>query len=124
MEQLKRSFHADQLLVKIYEDKKQMGESAADFVAIHLQDTIQQKGTANLILATGASQFSLIEALKEKEIEWEKVTVFHLDEYKGISDEHPASFRKYLKERILNIVKPGKVFLINGDAENLEEEIV
>ena len=123
MEQLKRSFHADQLLVKIYEDKKQMGESAADFVAIHLQDTIQQKGTANLILATGASQFSLIEALKEKEIEWEKVTVFHLDEYKGISDEHPASFRKYLKERILNIVKPGKVFLINGDAENLEEEI-
>jgi glucosamine-6-phosphate deaminase len=65
----------------------------------------------------------LIEALKEKQIEWEKVTVFHLDEYKGISDKHPASFRKYLKERILNIVKPGKVYLINGDAENLDEEI-
>lgn len=123
MVQSKRTFHADQLLVKIYEDKKQMGESAADFVTQHLQEAIQQKGTANLILATGASQFSLIEALKEKEIEWEKVTVFHLDEYKGISDQHPASFRKYLKERILNIVKPGKVYLINGDAENLDEEI-
>ncbi len=117
------AFHADRLHVKIYNEKRDMGMAAADFVAKHIQDAIQQKGTANLILATGASQFSLIEALKEKEIEWEKVTVFHLDEYKGISDEHPASFRKYLKERILNIVKPGKVYLINGDAANLEEEI-
>lgn len=123
MVQANYSFRADQLQVKIYGEKSDMGMAAADFVAKHLQDAIQQKGTANLILATGASQFSLIEALKEKQIEWEKVTVFHLDEYKGISDKHPASFRKYLKERILNKVKPGKVYLINGDAENLEEEI-
>jgi glucosamine-6-phosphate deaminase len=44
-----------------------------------------------------------------------------LDEYKGISEQHPASFRKYLKERILNMVKPGKVYLINGEAENMDE---
>jgi glucosamine-6-phosphate deaminase len=123
MVQANYSFHADKLHVKIYEKKSDMGEAAADFVAKHIQGAIQQKGTANLILATGASQFSLIGALKEKKIEWEKVTVFHLDEYKEISDQHPASFRKYLKERILNIVKPGKVYLINGDAANLEEEI-
>jgi glucosamine-6-phosphate deaminase len=123
MVQVNYSFQADQLHVRIYEEKSEMGLAAANFVATHIQDAIEQKGTANLILATGASQFSLIEALNKKEIEWKKVTVVHLDEYKGISDQHPASFRKYLKERILNSVKPGKVYLINGDAANLEEEI-
>lgn len=119
----KQAFQADRLHVQIYDDKKDMGEAAADFVTKHLQEAIQQKGTANLILATGASQFSFLDALKNKPIDWGKITVFHLDEYKGISEEHPASFRKYLKERILNIVRPGKVYLLNGDAENLEEII-
>ena len=116
-------FQKDLLKVKIYNDKIPMGEAAAGFVAKQLADAIRQKGTANLILATGASQFSFLEALQTKNIEWDKVTVFHLDEYKGISDKHPASFRKYLKERILDLVLPGKVYLLNGDSENLEEEI-
>ena len=116
-------FQKDLLKVKIYGEKHQMGDAAADFVAEKLSEAIQQKGEANLILATGASQFEFLDALKEKDIEWEKITVFHLDEYKGISDQHPASFRKYLKERILDLIKPGKVYLINGDAEKLEEEI-
>ena len=51
-------------------------------------------------MATGASQFEMLEALtKEDGIDWSKVTVFHLDEYIGLSMDHPASFRKYLKER-------------------------
>tara|TARA_R110002050_G_scaffold91784_6_gene192546 strand:+ start:41047 stop:41826 length:780 start_codon:yes stop_codon:yes gene_type:complete len=123
MKELKRNLQKDLLKVKIYEDKKQMGEAAADFVAGKLKEAIQEKGTANLILATGASQFSFLDALKIKDIDWKKITVFHLDEYKGISDQHPASFRKYLKDRILDIVKPVKVHLINGDAENLAKEI-
>ncbi|MDX9882923.1 MAG: glucosamine-6-phosphate deaminase [Prolixibacteraceae bacterium] len=118
-----KSLKKDLLNVEIFENGKSMGVAAADFVAKNLQQAIQQRGVANLILATGASQFLFIEALKKKEIRWDKVTVFHLDEYKGISDQHPASFRKYLKERILDIVKPGKVYLINGDAENLDREI-
>lgn len=116
-------FQKDLLKVKIYEEKHQMGDAAADFVSEKISEAIQQNGEANLILATGASQFEFLDALKEKDIEWEKITVFHLDEYKGISDQHPASFRKYLKERILDLIKPGKVYLINGDAEKLEEEI-
>jgi glucosamine-6-phosphate deaminase len=59
--------------------------------------------------------------LKEKDIDWKKVIVFHLDEYRGISDAHPASFRKYLNERILNEVNPKKVYLINGDADDIED---
>lgn len=117
------AFQIDLLKVKVYQEQQQMGAAAADFVAYQLETAIRQRGSANLILATGASQFSFLEVLKEKTIEWDKITVFHLDEYKGISDKHPASFRKYLKERILDTVKPRQVYLINGDAENLEETL-
>ena len=61
--------------------------------------------------------------MQQKEIDWQKITVFHLDEYKGISDTHPASFRKYLKDRILSNVKPKQVYFLNGDAENITDEI-
>lgn len=118
-----RTLKVDNLNISVYQDSKVMGVAAADFVTKTLNETIVNKGNANLILATGASQFSFLEALKEKEIDWQRITVFHLDEYKGISDEHPASFRKYLKERILDDVAPKKIHFLNGDAEHLENEI-
>ena len=96
-----------------------MGEAAADFVSKHLKEAIQKNGTANLILATGTSQFSFLEALKIEDVDWGQITVFHLDEYIGISVQHPASFRRYLKERILDEVHPGKIYFLNGDDENL-----
>lgn len=118
-----KSFTKDLLKVRIYETSGEMGQAAAEFVAGKLAATIHKQGSANLILATGASQFGFLDALKGKTIEWDKITVFHLDEYKGLSDQHPASFRKYLRERILDIVQPEKVYLINGDAENLAETV-
>jgi len=116
-----KNLKIDNLDVLIYDEPSSMGEAAADFVANTLNKAIETKGSANLILATGASQFSFLKALKEKNIDWKKVTAFHLDEYKGMSETHPASFRKYLKERILDLVQPGKVFLLNGDSENPEQ---
>ncbi len=118
-----RKLHVADLKISIYQDAQSMGKAAADFVAKSLNKTIAEKANANLILATGASQFSFLEALKEREIDWQKITVFHLDEYKGISDRHPASFRKYLKERILDEVAPKKIHFLNGDADNLEKEM-
>lgn len=117
---MEKSFQIDNLSVKIYGQTKEMGAAAADYVTRKLKDAIEKKGRANLILATGASQFSFLEALQTKEIDWGKITVFHLDEYKGISESHPASFRKYLKERILNKVAPKKIYFLNGDAPNLQ----
>jgi glucosamine-6-phosphate deaminase len=117
-------FVKDKLKVQVYQTESDLGQAAADFTASRLQSVISEKGSANLILATGASQFSFLEALIPKNLDWKKITVFHLDEYIGISDQHPASFRRYLKERILDIVSPGKVYLINGDAQNLEEEMM
>ena len=117
-------FVKDKLKVEVYQTESDLGQAAADFTASRLQSVLSEKGSANLILATGASQFSFLEALIPKDVDWKKITVFHLDEYIGISDQHPASFRRYLKERILDIVSPGKVYLINGDAQNLDEEML
>ncbi len=118
-----KSLQADKLRVRIYGRETEMGRAAADFTASRLSSIIGKKGSANLILATGTSQFSFLEALKQKDLDWNKITVFHLDEYIGISEQHPASFRRYLRDRILDIVLPGKVYLINGDSQNLEKEM-
>lgn len=118
-----RKIKIEKLDVLVFNKVIDMGNAAANFVDGKLKEAIELKGEANLILATGSSQFSFLKALKKKDLDWQKITVFHLDEYKGISEEHPASFRKYLKERILNDVNPRKIYFLNGDADNIEKEI-
>lgn len=123
MNNLVRELQVEKLNLKVYKDETSAGAASAVFVAEKLKEVITKKGRANLILATGASQFTFLEAVKKLDVDWSKITVFHLDEYKGLPETHPASFRKYLKERIINEVKPAKVYFINGDADNLDEEI-
>ncbi len=118
-----KALNIDNLQVLVYDKPIEMGTAAADFVERKLNEAIQHKGSANLILATGASQFLFLEALEQREIDWQKIIVFHLDEYKGISDLHPASFRKYLKERILDSVSPGQIYFLHGDAEDIDLEM-
>lgn len=116
-------FQTGNLLVKIFENKNELGKAAAESVAGRLNKTVAEKGFANLILATGASQFEFLEHLQKQKIDWKKITVFHLDEYMGMSITHPASFRKYLKERILDKVQPKKVYYLEGDADDIEAEV-
>lgn len=98
---------------------KLAGKAAADLIAT----TIAQNGQANIILATGASQFETLKQLtQEKDIDWGKVVMFHLDEYIELSESSNASFRRYLKERFLEKVAPLKAsYLINGET-NPESE--
>lgn len=117
-------FQKDKLKVKIFENKDEMGKAAAVAVAEKLNVAISEKSFANLILATGASQFQFLEHLQKQKIDWKKITVFHLDEYKGMPVTHPASFRKYLKERILDKVQPKQVHYLNGDAPDAEAEVM
>ncbi len=119
-----RSFQTDALTVKVYKTKNQLGEAAAAFVADTLSRVIIKNGKANLILATGASQFEFLETFKQMDIDWAHLAVFHLDEYKDMSIEHPASFRKYLKERILDEVKPAKTYFLQGDAPDIDAEVL
>ncbi|HUT30814.1 MAG TPA: glucosamine-6-phosphate deaminase [Sedimentisphaerales bacterium] len=104
----------------VFEDKEQMGRAAAAAAESQIQSAIADKGAANIILATGTSQFETLKSLTACEgIDWSKVTMFHLDEYIGLSQDHPASFRKYLKERFISKVGVLKaVCFVNGDAED------
>jgi glucosamine-6-phosphate deaminase len=88
------------LKITVSPDRVANGAAAAALGASLIRETIKARGTANIIVATGASQFELLNALVgEKDLAWDRVTAFHLDEYVGLPITHPASFRAYLWER-------------------------
>jgi glucosamine-6-phosphate deaminase len=91
------------MVVKIMADSQQMGKAAAAAGAELIRQAIAERGEANIIVATGASQFEMLARLSEAAgIDWHRVTGFHLDEYVGLSITHPASFRRYLWERFVS----------------------
>ncbi|HLV01265.1 MAG TPA: glucosamine-6-phosphate deaminase [Acidobacteriota bacterium] len=109
--------------VRIFDNKRQLGEAAANDAAAIIRSRIEEKGNADIIAATGASQFEFLDALVQQEgIDWSKTRFFHLDEYVGLPEDHPASFRKYLKERIVDRVHPGEFNFVNGNHPNPAEE--
>jgi glucosamine-6-phosphate deaminase len=105
----------------ISETKQILGKKAAQMGAKLIRKAILNKGKANIIVATGASQFDMFNELVKEDIDWSVVTAFHLDEYIGISELHPASFRKYLKERFVDIVSPKEFNYVNGNTDPFEE---
>jgi glucosamine-6-phosphate deaminase len=101
----------------VFPTKLEMAEAAAAKAAELLKAAIARKGQAAFIAATGASQFEFLEILTVTPgIDWARTVMFHLDEYVGMPDSHPASFRRYLQERLIDWVQPGTVHLIQGDA--------
>ncbi len=105
--------------LQIYSDAEKMGAAAAKFGAGRIRAAIAKQGFANIIVATGASQFTMLSALaKEADIDWGKVTLFHLDEYVGLPETHPASFRKYIKERFVAKLPHAlkAAYYVNGSA--------
>jgi glucosamine-6-phosphate deaminase len=107
----------------ISENREELGRKAAVKGGQLILDAIRVKGEANIILATGASQFKMLEVLVRQKINWKKVHVFHLDEYIGLPEIHPASFRRYLKERFSDLVNPQSFAYINGET-NPDQECV
>lgn len=103
--------------MNIYPTKKQMGVAAAEKVADILSNVLKKKSVANIVLATGTSQFEFLDSLCQyEEIEWNRTIMYHLDEYIGISADHPASFRYYLLKHFVERVHLGKINFIIGDA--------
>jgi glucosamine-6-phosphate deaminase len=105
------------LNIKISKDRSANAKEAAQKATEFLIHAVKERGQAHFIAATGASQFEFLEFLTQnKDIPWSQTTLFHLDEYIGLPDSHPASFRKYLRERLVEKVHPGKVHFIQGDS--------
>jgi glucosamine-6-phosphate deaminase len=110
--------------ISVSNDKQSSGRLAAKRGSELINEAIAEKGYATIIVATGASQFEMLESLVRAEVNWSKVEAFHLDEYIGIPVTHPASFRKYLKERFVEKVGNLKQFhYIDGDAQDIDSEI-
>jgi len=107
-----------QLQIKILAEKNALGRAAAEQAANSLRRAIRQRKVARIIAATGASQFEFLDALTAApDIDWSCVEVFHLDEYIGIPITHPASFRKYLLERLINKTGITRYHFLNGDGD-------
>lgn len=106
--------------IRICENPKALGESAARHVADVLRECIAKKGEARIVLSTGASQFDTIASLIKQDVDWSKVEMFHLDEYVGLPKTHMASFRKYLEERFANHVNLKAAHYVDGTEEGIE----
>jgi len=106
------------MYISRFNDKITLGQAAATLAATAILNAIEAEGKASIILATGASQFEMLSALVTiKTVDWSKVEVFHLDEYIGFPSTHPASFRKYLRERFVEKVSNLRAFHeVRGDA--------
>ena len=108
--------------IRIFETKLELGKAAARDAAKIIKEAIDKRGGAYVIAATGAAQFEFLDALAQEEIDWTKVVFFHLDEYVGLSGSHPASFRRYLKERVVSRVHPKTFHFLDGEADDVHEE--
>ena len=112
--------------VKTYIDRSTMSLAAARQAAGALRAAVGARGEARIVAATGASQFGFLEALTAApDIEWTRVEMFHLDEYVGLSIHHPASFRKYLLERLVRKTGLTRYHLLDGehDAARAADEV-
>ena len=95
-----------------------MGAWVAEHAAADLRQVIKTQGQANIVVATGASQFEVLGGLvKQPDIDWSRVHGFHLDEYIGLSSDHPASFCRYLKERFVDQVPLAEFHYLRGDED-------
>src|SRR5439155_23097488 len=104
--------------IEICEDRKALGASAARHAAQLIEDAIDDKGSARIIAATGASQFDFLASLTQaRDVDRSKITMFHLDEYVGLMVNHTASERRYLKERLMARVNNGTYNLMNQEQE-------
>lgn len=115
--------------VAVFKNPDELGREAALFSARILKQAIAKNGKARLLLSTGASQFDTLKYLVLQDVDWSKVEMFHLDEYLNLPETHPASFRKYLKDRFTSKVNLKKAVFVgekgdlSKDIQNLTEQI-
>ena len=118
-----KSFRVDRLQVKVFRDRASMGAAAAAAAAQSLRTAIQKQGAARIIVASAPSQNELVAGLAAApDIDWRRVTIFHMDEYVGLPATHPASFRNYQQRHLLSQVTPAVFHGIRGEASDPEAE--
>ena len=109
--------------VVVHPDTASLGSAAADEAAAVLRDAVAERGEANAMFATGNSQFAFVEALVARsDIPWPSIRMFHMDEYVGVGPDHPAGFRRWIRERLADRLPVREVNYIEGDAADSDAE--
>jgi len=104
--------------IKIYETKELLGQAAAEHAAFAMRNAIRNRNRARVVAATGTSQFEFLNALVQlPDIDWRCVELFHLDEYIGLGELHPASFRRYLLDRLIHRTAVDDYHLLDGEGD-------
>jgi glucosamine-6-phosphate deaminase len=104
--------------IKVFRSKEDLAQTAATQAASLMREAISRRGIARIIAATGASQFDFLDALtRTPDIDWSRVEMFHLDEYVGMPESAPASFCRYLRERLINKVALKRYHLLDGTGD-------
>lgn len=114
----------DRMNVSIFESNTALGVSAAADFAETVRRAVDERGEVAVILATGNSQLSFVHALRTQiGIPWDRMSIFHMDEYLGMPADHPASFRRFIQEKISDVFHPRAIYGIQGDAADVEAEL-
>ena len=109
------------ITIRRFDDKQALGSAAAAQAAAAIARAISERGQARILAGTGASQFEFLDALtNHREIDWSRVEMFHLDEYVGMAGDHPASFGRYLRERLIGPTGITRYHLLEGDKDPAE----
>jgi len=112
----------DQLKVKVYPDRTEMGTEAAKLMGNRVNDLLGKQEIVNIIFAAAASQNEFLEALSKENVNWSRVNAFHMDEYIGLAEGAPQQFGKFLQERIFDKVPFREVFYLKGYASDIDAE--
>jgi glucosamine-6-phosphate deaminase len=110
------------LRIDIYRTNEELGAAAAEKAAEIIRRAVEDRGSATIIVATGNSQLTFLAALRhDRTIPWQRVTVFHMDEYVGLAPQHPASFPQFLRRHLLDYITPQAFYPVPGQAQEREK---
>lgn len=117
------TFKNEKLTVSIFATQEELGKCAAKDVIDKIRDLLKEKAEINIIFAAAPSQEKVIEYLiKDQTVEWSRINAFHMDEYIGLDKDSPSGFGNFLKRRIFNKVPFKRIFYINGQSTNEDDE--
>jgi glucosamine-6-phosphate deaminase len=103
--------------VSVFPDRLTLARAAAREAASRIRAAVAAQGHARIVAATGTSQMAFLDHLTREDVDWSNVEVFHLDEYVGLPEDHPASFRKYLRERLIQPAGIARFHPIDGSGD-------
>ena len=117
-----RNFKADELTVRVFDNRANMGIEAAKQASGWINEAIASKGEVNIIFAAAPSQNDFLASLIKEKVDWTKVNAFHMDEYIGLTEDAPQGFANFLRRAIFDLVPFKNVFCLNGQNESPEAE--